>query len=211
MLSNRIIATIARIRSPLGQELARKSCCCLFLASRSLQPRTRSFTTRMESAKDTAGTEPHMKGPKVEQAHAEAGEKAGAAAGAPAAAAAGAASDLPSFPFARPADAPAEPPREFAELRSKCPVAKARLFDGSEVRTPPLSVRCGGGRFGEDDERRAARARCVPRGTSEIGSCDRAGGGGSGSDICSPHPASLSLPPPPHHHPTTIRCGSSRR
>jgi cytochrome P450 len=37
----------------------------------------------------------------------------------------------PSFPFARPHGT--EPPKEYAELRSKCPVARAKLFDGSNI------------------------------------------------------------------------------
>ncbi|KAF6261839.1 cytochrome P450, nitric oxide reductase [Scenedesmus sp. NREL 46B-D3] len=39
--------------------------------------------------------------------------------------------DTPSFPFMRPAAD--QPPAEYAKLRSKCPVSKARLFDGSDV------------------------------------------------------------------------------
>ena len=35
------------------------------------------------------------------------------------------------FPFARPHNG--EPPREFAELRKKCPVATAKLFDDSDI------------------------------------------------------------------------------
>ena len=41
--------------------------------------------------------------------------------------------DLPAFPFARPSDDRSQPPREFADLRSRCPVSKAKLFDGSEA------------------------------------------------------------------------------
>ncbi|KAI3427183.1 hypothetical protein D9Q98_007120 [Chlorella vulgaris] len=40
--------------------------------------------------------------------------------------------DLPSFPFARPSGY--EPAAEYAEIRaSKCPMAKAKLFDGSPI------------------------------------------------------------------------------
>ena len=46
----------------------------------------------------------------------------------------GKADEPPSFPFARPADDPSAPPREFAELRRRCPVSQAKLFDGTEAR-----------------------------------------------------------------------------
>ncbi|KXZ42279.1 hypothetical protein GPECTOR_169g183 [Gonium pectorale] len=39
--------------------------------------------------------------------------------------------DLPSFPFARPHGL--EPPAEYGDMRRRCPVSPARLFDGSRV------------------------------------------------------------------------------
>lgn len=39
--------------------------------------------------------------------------------------------DTPNFPFKRPAAD--QPPAEYAKLRRECPVAKARLFDGSDM------------------------------------------------------------------------------
>eukprot|EP00195_Chlamydomonas_chlamydogama_P009597 CAMPEP_0202897450 /NCGR_PEP_ID=MMETSP1392-20130828/6199_1 /ASSEMBLY_ACC=CAM_ASM_000868 /TAXON_ID=225041 /ORGANISM="Chlamydomonas chlamydogama, Strain SAG 11-48b" /LENGTH=450 /DNA_ID=CAMNT_0049583077 /DNA_START=265 /DNA_END=1617 /DNA_ORIENTATION=+ len=41
------------------------------------------------------------------------------------------AESAPSFPFARPGGA--DPPKEYAELRKKCPISRARLFDGSPI------------------------------------------------------------------------------
>ncbi|HEX8870466.1 MAG TPA: cytochrome P450, partial [Lentzea sp.] len=39
--------------------------------------------------------------------------------------------ELPRFPFA--VDAALEPPAEWAELRSKCPVAQVKLASGDEA------------------------------------------------------------------------------
>ncbi|KAF8058327.1 lpxC [Scenedesmus sp. PABB004] len=61
--------------------------------------------------------------------------RAGAGTWRPLAAAAGAGAGEPEFPFSRPSGA--EPPAEYKDLRARCPVSRARLFDGTPIVRAP--------------------------------------------------------------------------